>query len=347
VVVGPIGIDDMEAFLDASATLEAERAVDVVSEATGVVAQLTAEEGDPVRKDATLARLAYESLELAEARALSEYQRLQNEFARAEKLSGERFISEEEFQRIRFDLKRAEIDWQTARLELDRTRIAAPIAGTVVERYINVGQLVRQNDPLFRVVDFDSLIAPVFVPEKHLPDLHVGQEAFVATPGLGGRRVTGSVLRISPVVDSQSGTVRVVVDLPSSDALRPGMFANVQLVLDAHRDAVVVSKKALVYEDESPHVFVVEDGVAKRRPVSIGYQDASRAEITDGLERGEFVVLVGQSTLKDGSAVVAEDESGAPVDVGGAVASGPAAAEDASAPRAKGKRPAGSTDSVP
>jgi membrane fusion protein (multidrug efflux system) len=312
-----------------------------------VVATLAVEEGDRVRRGVTLARLAYESLELAEARARSEYERLQNEFARAEKLSGERFISEEEFQRIRFDLKRAEIDWQTARLELDRTRIAAPIAGTVVERYINVGQLVRQNDPLFRVVDFDSLIAPVFVPEKYLSDLHVGQQAFLETPGLGRRRVTGSVLRISPVVESQSGTVRVVIDLPSSDALRPGMFANVQLVLDAHRGVVVVPKKALVYEDESPHVFVVEDGRAVRRPVSLGYQDASRAEITEGLALDEIVVLVGQSTLKDGSAVVAEDESGEPVDVGGAVASGLDDEDDAPVRRAKGKRPAGSTDAAP
>ena len=340
VIVGTIGIDDMEAFLDASATLEAEAAVDVVSQANGVVADFKAEEGDRVSRGAILAQLAYEDLELAEDRARSEYERLQSEFARAEKLSRENFISDEEFQRIKFDLRRAEIDWRTARLDLDRTRISAPIGGTVVERRINLGQLIRENDVVYRVVDFDSLIAPVFVPEKYLADLHVGQEALLTTPGLAGQRVQGVVKRISPIVDGQSGTVRVVIDLPPSSGLRPGMFANVQLVLDAHRDVVVVPKKALVYEDEAPHLFVVENGRAVRRPVALGYQDPSRAEITDGVEVGEIVVLVGQSTLKDGSVVSAEDESGTPVDLG-VPAEVERAAVDAAevAPRSKGQRP--------
>jgi membrane fusion protein (multidrug efflux system) len=116
------------------------------------------------------------------------------------------------------------------------------------------------------------------------------------------------------VVDGQSGTVRVVVDLPPDSGLRPGMFADVKLVLDAHADVVVVPKKALVYEDETPHVFIVQDGKAVRTPVRLGYQDAGRAEVVEGLDAGDMVVLVGQSTLKDGSPVQPETEDGRPVE---------------------------------
>jgi len=317
VIVGTVAIDDMEAFLDASSTFEAEAAVEVVSQATGIVAELGAEEGDRIAKGGLLARLAYEDLELAEQRARSEFERLENDYARATQLKAENFISEEEFQKIRFDRVRAEIDWKTARLNLDRTRIAAPIGGTVTSRKINVGQLIRENEPVYDIVDFDSLIAPVFVPEKYLPDLHVGQAAVVTPRGAGGAPVAGRVRRIAPVIDSQSGTVRVVVDLPGGRALRPGMFADVQIVLDAHENVVVVPKKALVYEDERPHVFVLEGDTAVRRALELGYQDGARAEVVAGLSRGDRVVLVGQSTLKDGSRVVAEDEAGVPVDLGG------------------------------
>lgn len=317
VIVTRASVDDMEAFLDGSATLEAEDSVEVVSQATGVVVEILVEEGARVAKGTQLARLAYEDLELADARAKSELERLRADFARAEQLADQKFISTEDYQRVKYDLARAEIDWRTAELALERTRIEAPIRGTVSERLIRNGQLVRENEGVYRVVDFDSTVAPVYVPERYLQDLHAGQAAWITSPALSGRRIPGRVDRVAPVVDGQSGTVRVIVGFDRDDALRPGMFTNVQLVLDAHRGVVTVPKKALVYEDEAPHVFVVEDGRAARRPLVLGYQDESRAEVVEGLAAGEIIVLVGQSTLKDGSAVTAEDESGNPVEIGG------------------------------
>jgi membrane fusion protein (multidrug efflux system) len=316
VVVTPAVRGDMEAFLDASATLKAEIDVEVVSEATGVVAAIKAEAGDRFRKGQTLARLDYQEIELAEQRARSEFERLKANYARAEKLNGEQLITEEDYQTVQYDLASAEIDWQQATLELERTRIVAPIGGTVTERMINVGDLVQKNQAVYRIVDFDSLVAPVHIPEKHLADLHPGQQALLLPQALSGGRVPARIKRISPVVDSQSGTVEVILEMERGDDLRPGMFANARIVLDRHEDVVVLPKKTLVYEDEKPHVFVVDEGRASKRSVELGYQDAARAEITSGIDNGTLVVLVGQSTLKDGSPVAAEDENGAPVDVG-------------------------------
>jgi membrane fusion protein (multidrug efflux system) len=298
-----IGTDDMEAFLDGSSTLLAEEAVDVVSQATGVVVEVLAEEGARVRKGQVLARMDYEELELAERRARSEFERLQANFARAQNLVKEDLIAEEDFQQTKFDLARAEIDWQQAELDLEHTRIQSPISGTVVTREIRVGQLVRENDTVYGMVDFRSLVAPVFIPEKYLGSLRVGQPAFLDTPSLGGQKISGNILRISPMVDSQSGTVKVTVGLKQSGELRPGMFANVQLVLDRHEAVVVIEKRAIVYDNEQPHVFVVEDGNASRRRIELGYQDETRAEVAAGLAAGEVIVVVGQSALKDGSAV--------------------------------------------
>jgi len=305
--------DDMEAFLDASSTLIAEEQVDVVSRATGVVAELLAEEGDPIRKDGTLARLDYEELELAERRARAELDKLQADFARAESLDREQLISKEEYQQVRFDFARAEIDWQQTKLELQRTRISAPISGTVTERMINVGQLVQTNAVVYRVVDFNSLVAPIFVPEKYLGSLRVGQKAKIRPRGLDAG-VEGHILRISPIVDSQSGTIKVTVTLDQRSALRPGMFAGVQVVLDAHAGVVVIPKKSLVFDDEEPHVFVVDEGTAARRRLTLGYQDAERVEVVAGLDAGEMVVQVGQSALKDGSQVEIQTPGGGGAD---------------------------------
>ena len=257
-----------------------------------------------------LARLAYEELELAEQRARTQFERLQADFERSQKLAKENLVSEEDFSKIRFDLAQAEIDWKQKQLELARTRIASPIHGTITERLIHLGELERENEAVYRLVDFSSLTAPVYVPEKYIRNLRVGQRAFLTTPSLGKQRVVGKVRRISPVVDSQSGTVKVIIDPRSEEGLRPGMFANVQLVLDRHENVVVVPKKAIIYEDELPYVFVVEEGIAHKRRLVLGYQDELRAEVISGVDTGELVVLVGQSALEDGSAVTAEDEQG-------------------------------------
>jgi membrane fusion protein (multidrug efflux system) len=166
---------------------------------------------------------------------------------------------------------------------------------------------------VFRVVDFDSLVAPVFVPEKYLADLRVGQRAVLQPPSLAGTSVEGRVVRVSPVVDSQSGTIRVTIDPAARAELRPGMFANVQLELDRHDGVVIVEKRALVYDDEVPHVYVVEDGAAIRREVETGYESGDRVEVQSGVAAGDLVVVVGQSGLKDGSRVQAEDEDGNPI----------------------------------
>jgi len=308
---------DMEAFLDASSTLEAEDTVEVVSQATGIVAEVFAEEGDSFEKGRMLARLAYEELELAERRARSEKERLKADFARAEKLKNEELIPEEDYQQVSFDLARADLDWQQKKLELERTRILSPISGTVTRRDIRVGDLVRQNDTVYSVVDFDSLVAPVHIPEKYMLNLRVGQKAVLTPPAFGSRKIAGKVKRISPVVDSQSGTVRVIIGLASETGLRPGMFSNVQLVLDRHSNVVVVPKKAILYEDELPHLFVVKADRAVKRSLAIGYRDDERAEVVEGVKAGDVVVVIGQSALRDGSTVKAEDEDGLPVDTGG------------------------------
>ena len=314
VIVARPKTETMRAFLDASATLRAEAYVDVVSEATGVVVELFVEEGDAVEEGQELARLAYEELELAVRRAQNEVDRLESEYRRNEALAREKLISEDVFQRLKFDLEGAQIDLEQRRLELARTKISAPISGTVTQRDVNIGTLVRANEALFSILDFASIVAPVHLPERYLRDLEVGQEAKVQPAGHDEHWLKARVTRISPVVDSESGTFEVLITPHRLRGLRPGMFAKVQLTLDEHTDVTTVEKRSLVYDDERPYLFMVNDvGRAVKIPVSLGYQGDESIEITSKLPDHDFIVVVGQSALKDGHRIVAETEDGRPV----------------------------------
>jgi len=181
----------------------------------------------------------------------------------------------------------------------------APISGTITQRLISVGDHVTINQHLFDMVDFDSIVARLYVPEKELSRLKKGQPARIAAPALGADRLyRGVVERLSPVVDPGSGTVKVTVAIPRQEGLRPGMYVDVQLITDVHDDALLVPKRALVYDDDQVFVYrMTEDDVVERVYLQPLLEDERFIEPAEGLTPGDSVVVAGQAGLKDGAKV--------------------------------------------
>ena len=162
------------------------------------------------------------------------------------------------------------------------------------------------------------MVARVYVPERELDRIAVGQPAQIVGKAATDRRGEGRVLRIAPVVDATTGTVKVTVALPEALAggeqgFLPGMYAEVTLTTQSRERATLVDKQALVYRDEKPFVFVVDGNRAKEREVKLGLTDEDHAEVLEGLELGDEVVISGQSGLEDGGLVQRVDPTGKPL----------------------------------
>ncbi len=315
---GPI-----EATLRYSATLEAERDVLVLAEASRRVEELRVEEGDRVRAGALLVRLQDEVQRSALAKAEIRLEDAQREFERQQSLYDQSLISEQTWITARSEYDQAKIALDDARRELGYTRVTAPIGGTVTERMVNLGDFVTVNQPLFRIVDFDSIVARIYVPEKELGRLAPGIEARVVADALEGRRFAGRIDRIAPAVDPATGTVKVTVAIPRQEGLRPGMYVQVELVTDTHDDAVLLPKRAVVYDNDQMFVFRLGDERrVERLEVEARLETPDTIEPEGGLESGDQVVVAGQSGLKDGALVRLpgdpvpgeDDEDSAPAD---------------------------------
>ena len=192
---------------------------------------------------------------------------------------------------------------QASQADAART-LRSPIAGTVSFRDLRFGEAVTAGRLAFRVVDLGALKVEVNLPEKDLARVATGQPARVRSEVLQDVEVHGTVQRISPVVDPASGTVKITVGLdPRQEVLRPGMFIAVDIVTATHDDAVLLPKRALVYEASEPFVFVVEGALAVRRSVELGFSERDRVEVVSGVAEGDRVVVVGQSILRDGAEV--------------------------------------------
>jgi membrane fusion protein (multidrug efflux system) len=311
--VAPVATGSISSYIISSATADTESRVEVFSKASGLCAEVFVEEGDKVEKDQPLARLVDSEVRLAETKARINLNKVAASLKRADRMLNERLLSAEEFENIQFQHDAAEAEWKLAKIRLEDTVITASIAGTISLRKVKAGMNVTPGSPIFRIVDFESLIATVFVPELDMAHLELGQRVVIGADAIPEKDFEGKIKRISPVVDPGSGTIKVTVDLSKNcEELVPGLFIRVKIVLDTHENARIVPKRATLNDEERAYVFVVRDGVAKETEITTGYSDADRVEALDGLELDDLVVVDGQSRLKDGIAVRILDGPAAP-----------------------------------
>ena len=299
----PVAREDMHAYMETYARLEAERRVSVLARATGLVQQLSVEEGDSVVEGQLLVELdrAQARLQLRQSQAALDEARANYE--RIQVLSENKMVSQSEFETTRLRYNNSRISLEDAQLNLTYTSIKAPISGVLTQRMVELGDLVRGNQEIFVVADLDLLLVRIFIPERRMYQVKPGQRATISVEALPDQTFEGQIRMISPEVIPESGTVKVTLEVPADGLLRPGMFATVRLITDRHPQTLVIPKRALVLETEDDDVFKIVDSKVQLVQVEIGLAQGDRVEVLAGLEIGDLLVTVGHDGLKDGTAV--------------------------------------------
>ncbi len=300
VEVAALARGPIESILSFSANLEAEDQVQVFSQAKRLVIDLKVEEGDRVRRNQVLLRLQDEEQRSAVQKVESQLAKAEREYKRQERLYQQELISEQAFNDSTYELNQLKISLEDAQRELGYTEVRAPIAGTITQRSVNLGDQVQIGQNLFEIVDFDSMVARIYVPEKHLGELSVGLSARLSAQASADRRYTGRVERIAPIVDARSGTIKVTIDVGRQRGLRPGMYVNVDLVTRTHDDAVLIPKRAVVYDNDQMFVFRLgEERRVERVFIEPLLADKTWIEARDGVVEGDQLVVAGQAGLRD------------------------------------------------
>ncbi|MCG8421869.1 MAG: efflux RND transporter periplasmic adaptor subunit [Proteobacteria bacterium] len=329
---------EIEALLRFSANLEAEGQVQVLARAAGPVKTLLVEEGDAVKRGQVLLRVEDEEQRIKLAQVDNDLARARREYDQQLVLHKKGVASDQTLATATYELKRLELMRKDAARALRYAVVRAPIPGTVTQRLVKLGQTVNVQQPLFDITDFDTLVARIFVPEKELPRLKVGLVArIMARAG----HHDGLVERIAPAVDPRTGTVKVTIAVPRKQTLMPGMFVEIALVVDRHHNAVLLPKRALVYDNDVPYAFkLAGEDRAVRIKVEPLLENRDFVEPGSGFAPGDQIVVAGQIGLKHNALVSvrrgpAEPEAG-PAERDGEV--GPAAQDRQASTRAGGKK---------
>lgn len=299
----PIDRGDIAVSLLTYTTIEAERHVDVVARVQGLVKTIHVEEGNRVTEGQPLAQLDEAVLKLQVQEREVNLRSLKATLDRAEDLRNKELISNEEFEQTRYQYEATRTQYESAKLNLEYATIRSPFSGIVTDRLIEVGNLVNVNQTVFRAADFNPLLARIFVPERQIRDVKLGQSVRITIEG-AENTFTGRVRMISPIVDPESGTVKVTVEIrDSTGALRPGMFATVNIITEVHENVLRVEKKALVSEAEGTFAFLFKGGTAQKTRLELGEGEGNWVEVAGGVVEGDSIITVGQEGLRNGSPV--------------------------------------------
>ncbi|ALN63695.1 efflux transporter, RND family, MFP subunit [Lysobacter antibioticus] len=286
-----------------TAPLEARAESQVVAKTSGVALAVMVEEGQHVQAGQVLVRLDSARAELQAAQTNATMRKLEANYARSKQLAEQRLLSANDNDQLRYDLENARAANRMANLELSYAKVEAPISGIVASRSIKTGNFVQINSPIIRIVDTSRLEATLNVPERELATLKAGLPVQMQVDAMPGKVFTGTVDRVAPVVDSGSGTFRVICAFEGGGTLQPGMFGRLRIDYDNRADALVVPRAALLDDEGDPAVFVVRGKKVSRVPVKLGYLDGAWAEVRDGLKLGEQVVVAGKTALREGTEV--------------------------------------------
>ncbi len=320
VVPGKVSRGSMLATISSASTIEAERQATIHAESTGRIVALSVEEGDKVKKGQRLARIKADAQASSLDRANTSLANAERDFNRAEQLYNSKVIGKEEFERARDTFEMAKLDVRDRNRDVRNTRVIAPFAGTITERVLIEGSFVTSGAQVFSIVDFNTLVARVYVPERELDQIKVGQIAQIVGKAAAGRKGEGKVQRIAPVVDAGTGTVKVTISLPSELAgpsgFLPGMYAEVTLTTAQHENAVLIPRSAVVRDEEQTFVFVVDGDKAKRTSIELGLHNDTEVEVLSGLEPGQVIAVAGQNGLKNDAPIALVDFQGKPLEDG-------------------------------
>lgn len=300
--------------------LNADREARVLSPITGMVREVRAQTGERVNAGAVLAVI--ESQELAEANAnyLAARERralAESTFAREEALWQKKISAEQDYLQARKDLAEARIEERSALQKilalgvsegdakslkdssaLARYSLRAPIAGSVLERTLTVGESVSDDKPLFRLADLSSLWIDLSVPVSDLATIKRGQRVVVKDKA-GAVSGEGKVLFVQPELsaESRTGSVRVALNNPKGQ-WRPGMFVTTELVTGQQDQMLSIPEDALQTLEGKPVVFVADADGLEPREVTLGRRSAGRVEVLSGLKAGEHFAASGGFVLK-------------------------------------------------
>lgn len=211
----------------------------------------------------------------------------------------------EEGDKVKEDDVLAYVDRSEAGLTYVPTPVESTIDGIVKEVFIDLGDYITPQVPLFQIVDMEEVEVVVNVPEKYIAKIREGLFSEIALVAYPERQFYGRVKKISPALDPASRTLETRVLVQNKNYLvKPGMYGEVRIVLRKKENAIVIPISAVIERDGRNVVFIEEDGLAKQVEPVFDITEGDRISVSEGIEKEQRVIVTGQHNVSTGDKII-------------------------------------------
>ena len=315
----PVKEEEWRPIFSSIGTISAVQGATVSAELAGTVAEVKFENGSVAKKGDVLMRLDASSEEAQLKSAQADLELAKSDLARARDLAARNVVSKAELDAAESKFKQKEGVVNNMRSMIAKKEVLAPFDGQLGIRQVNVGQMITAGQQVVSLQALDPLYVDFAMPQQQLPKLSPGLEVRVHTDVVPGREFTGKLTALNSSVDPVTRNVTLQATIENKDhVLRPGMFARVEVILPEKQKTLVVPGTAISYAPFGDSVFVIEkkkdektgkeSQTIRQQFVRVGEARGDFVSITDGLKGDETIVSTGVFKLRNGMAVVINNE---------------------------------------
>lgn len=289
----------------ATGAVEAVQSIELRPELQGRLVEIQAREGREVRRGTPLFKVDDAELQALVAQLEAERDQAVQALQRTRELLEMDASSQADLESAEATARSREAQLELQRVRLERTTVRAPFSGVVGERFVSVGDYVTTSTRLTTLQTVDPQRVAFQVPERYAERLAPGQQVRFTVAAVD-REFIGTVDFVDPVVQVPARSILIKASVPNPDrALRPGMFVEARLATEVRPEAVVVPEDAILPLGSQSFAWVVAEGAASRREVTLGVRTPGFVEVRDGVAVGEQVVVGGLQRLFEGAPVSA------------------------------------------
>lgn len=311
--------ESWDSTLTAIGSLTAVQGVTVSAEVTGKVTHIAFTPGTKVQTGDLLIRqdTSSEEAQLRAAESAAALAKLNLD--RYTGLLAQQNIAQSLYDNAEAQYKQAKAQVDSIRATISKKNIRAPFAGRLGIRLINLGQILKEDEPIVSLQSLDPIFVDFLLPQQHLGQIQKGLAVRIKTDALPGQILEGKITTINPEVDSATRNIRIQATVANDqELLRPGLFVNVEVVLPERQNVIVIPATGVLYAPYSDSVFVLKETknektgqnetLLSQQFVKLGEKRGDFVAVASGLREGETIVSTGVFKLRNGQAAVVNNE---------------------------------------
>jgi RND family efflux transporter MFP subunit len=276
----------------------------ISSEEGGLILSIVKDKGDYVSKGQIVIRLKKDVQTATYDQMVAQYELAKLNFEKQQQLYNDNATTEIAYLTAKWQLEAAAKGLDVVKTHISKGFIRSPISGVVDDRYMNKGEMSAPGVPILSIVDVSRVKIAAGVPERYVEQISKGQEVKITVDVLSGQEFSGKISYVSPTLSQGSRTFEIEIIINNKlRQLKPEMSANIELSKSERDNVIAIPQDYIVDYGDEKYLFVLEDGIAKKRDVVLGGRNGNLVLIRSGLNAGDKLITEGFQPLNDGDKV--------------------------------------------